>query len=149
LIAAIMKERPEGGYRFVGAGESLVEVAERGSIDWISHAKVTDAQQIMIARAVMEPGQMHSFHCHPRREEVIYVLEGRFEQWVGEESRILGPGDMAHIPAGMVHATFTLDAPVKFLAILSPCQFAGEEVELTIDVDDQEPWKSHLAKRGS
>jgi quercetin dioxygenase-like cupin family protein len=143
-----MKAMPAGGHRFVGPEELLVEAAERGSIEWISHATVTDAQQIMIARAVMEPGQMHSFHYHHRREEVIYVLEGQLEQWIGEESQILGPGDMAHIPADMVHATFTLDAPVKFLAILSPCQFPGEEVAFMQGVDDQEPWKSLLAARG-
>ena len=142
-----MKEMPAGGHRFVGPEELLVEAAERGSIEWISHATVTDAQQIMIARVMMEPGQHHTFHYHHRREEVIYVLAGRLEQWVGEESRILGPGDMCHIPADMIHATFTLDEPVHFLAILSPCQFPGEEVPFMHGVDAEEPWATILADR--
>jgi len=142
-----MKEVPTGGHRFVGPEELLVEDAERGSIEWVSREEVTDAQQIMIARVEMEPGQTHSFHFHPRREEVIYVLEGELEQWIEGEKRILGPGDIAHIPTEVIHATFTLDKPVKFLAILSPSQFGGDKVEFMEDVSDKEPWKSYMENR--
>lgn len=134
--------------RFIDSTNLLIEAAERGSIEWMSKAEVTGAQQLMIARVEMEPGQMHGFHYHPQREEAIYVLEGRLEQWIEGESKILGPGEVAHIPADMVHATFTLpDTPVKFLAILSPCQFESGEVEFMFDVSDQSPWREHLASR--
>lgn len=142
-----MAERKQRGHRFVGKAELMVEDAERGSIEWLSRAEVTDAQQLMIARVTMEPGQVHGFHIHPRREEAVYVIEGKLEQWIEGNSRILGPGDVAHIPAEMVHATFTLDEPVTFLAILSPSQFGGDEVEFMEDVSAQEPWASHMAKR--
>ncbi len=126
----------------------MVEDAERGSIEWLSRAEVTNADQLMIARVVMEPGQNHGFHYHPRREEAIYVLEGKLEQWIEGEKRVLGPGDVAHIPTEVVHATFTLpDTTVTFLAILSPSQFGGDEVEFMIDVSDQEPWAGYLANR--
>lgn len=132
----------------MGKEELLVEDAERGSIEWLSKAEVTDAEQLMIARVVMEPGQNHGFHYHPRREEVIYVLDGRLEQWVEGEKRILGPGDVAHIPIEVVHATFTLpDTPVTFLAVLSPAQFGGEEIEFMVDVSEKEPWAGHMAER--
>jgi hypothetical protein len=49
----------------------------------------------------------HPFHYHPHREEIIYVIYGRAEQWVGNEYRILSAGEMAHIPAGTVHAPTT------------------------------------------
>lgn len=145
-----MAEEKQAGHRFVGKAELLVEDAERGSIEWVSKAEVTDAQQLMIARVTMEPGQFHGFHFHPRREEAIYVIEGQLEQWVEGEKRILGPGDVAHIPVEMVHATFTLpDAPVTFLAILSPAQFGGDEVEFMIDVSEKEPWAGYLAARAA
>lgn len=132
----------------MGPDELLVENAVRGSIEWISHREVTDARQLMIARVEMEPGQFHGFHYHPRREEIIYVLEGRLEQWVGEDHRMLGPGDLAHIPAEHIHATFTLpDTPVRFLAILSPCQFDEGEVEFMVDVAGQQPWAKWMESR--
>ena len=45
----------------------------------------------------MEPGKAHAFHKHPTREELLYVLSGRAEQWVGKEHRILGPGEVAFV----------------------------------------------------
>ena len=45
-----------------------------------------------MVRVNMEPGRAHAFHKHPTREELIYVLSGRAEQWVGREHKVLGPG---------------------------------------------------------
>lgn len=145
-----MTKQNQTGYRFVGKTELLVEEADRGSIEWLSKREVTGADNLMIARVTMEPGQIHGFHYHPRREEAIYVLEGQLEQWVEGQKRILGPGDVAHIPTEIVHATFTLpETPVTFLAILSPAQFGDEEVEFMVDVSHQQPWAGYLAARST
>ena len=48
------------------------------------------------------------------------MLEGQAEQWVGEEKKLLGPGEMALIPPGMPHMTLNPGpGPLKFLAILN------------------------------
>jgi quercetin dioxygenase-like cupin family protein len=73
------------------------------------------------------------------------VLQGQAEQWVGQERRMLGPGDVAHIPAGMVHATYNCHSePLVFLAILSPAKLpdALAAVPDPTDVSTQEPWAS-------
>ena len=76
-------------------------------------------------------------------EEIIYVIEGTAEQWVDRESRPLGPGDSAHIPTNMVHGTYNAgEAPLVFLAILSPALFTGPAL---VDVSGDEPWV-HLRK---
>jgi len=81
-----------------------------------------------------------SFHVHPGREEIIYVLEGEAEQWVGKEKRLLKPGEMAHIPKNTPHATYNIGRSLlKFLAILSPVEAEGE---FAVDVSDHEPWRS-------
>jgi quercetin dioxygenase-like cupin family protein len=73
-------------------------------------------------------------------EEVIYVLSGRAEQWVDREKRMLGPGDIAHIPKGVVHGTYNAGSdPLEFLAILSPAKISGPAL---IDVSEDEPWRS-------
>jgi quercetin dioxygenase-like cupin family protein len=93
-----------------------------------------------MVRANMEPGRSHPFHTHPTREEVIYVLEGRAEQWVGAQKRILGPGEMAFIPMGEPHGTWNpFEEKLVFLAILSPANAAEPGV---VDVSTQEPWAS-------
>ena len=57
----------------------------------------------------------------PGFEELLYFVDGRAEQWVGEERRVLVAGDVAHVPMDVVHGTYNVfDEPVTFLAMLSP-----------------------------
>ena len=65
-------------------------------------------------------------------------LGGEIEQWVDKEKRILKPGDVAHIPAGVVHATFNASkADATILAILSPGASKGP---FMVDVSGEAPW---------
>jgi quercetin dioxygenase-like cupin family protein len=101
---------------------------------------ITANEQLMLVRVRMPPGRAHQFHRHPHMEEALYYLEGRGEQWVGQERRILGPGDVAHVPVNEVHGTYNLfDATLVFLAILGPAKFEGPAL---IDVSKEEPWCS-------
>lgn len=110
---------------------------------WCQVEKLCDPQtvgpeRLLLARATMPPRQAHNFHRHPGREEIIYVLEGMAEQWVGREKRLLGPGEMAHIPCDVPHASFNAGTTtLRFLAILSPVEAAGP---FTVDVFNEEPW---------
>ena len=108
---------------------------------WHSGPKQTGAKDLVFIEVTIEPGKFHSFHHHPNQEEIIYVLEGKIQQWIEQESKELITGESAFIPAGVVHATFnTFDQPARFIAILSPCM--GEEGYEVEDVFEQEPWKS-------
>jgi quercetin dioxygenase-like cupin family protein len=109
-------------------------------VEWMSNEELVAAQHILLVRATFEPGKAHRFHIHPEREEIIYLLEGRAEQWVGTEKRLLAPGEMASIPKNTPHATRNPGPGIlKFLAILSPVNAPGE---FAVDVFEQEPWRS-------
>lgn len=109
-------------------------------LEWLSNASLTCAQNLLLVRVEFLAGEQHNFHYHPGREEIIYVLEGECEQWVGAKSRQLSVGDVAVIPADLPHALKNNGSgPLKILAILSPTATDGE---FTVDVSDQEPWKS-------
>src|SRR6266480_3982006 len=45
------------------------------------------------------PGWRLPTHYHASEAETILVLEGRFEVDIGGQHGVLGPGDVAHIPA--------------------------------------------------
>ena len=78
--------------------------------------------------------------CHGVAADPVRVA-GTVEQWVDRERRILGPGDSAHIPADVVHASFNVgDSEAKIAAILGPC--VGEIGYELVDVAGEEPWKS-------
>ena len=92
-----------------------------------------------MVRAHMDPGEDHPFHQHPTREEIIYILSGTAEQWVGREKKILRAGEMAFIPMGEVHGTYNpFTEPLVFLAILSPANAPEPSI---VDVSTQSPWK--------
>jgi quercetin dioxygenase-like cupin family protein len=126
--------------RFVTAADAVVEPSPWGPHDWLSRAGLTAAERLMLVRVTMPPGKGHAFHRHPAMEEIIYVVAGQAEQWVDRASRRLGPGEIAHIPADVVHGTYNAgDTDLVFLAILSPAVFEGPAL---IDVSGDEPWAS-------
>lgn len=106
---------------------------------WVSHPASTGTKLLTVVEATIVPGQGHGFHKHPAQEELVYILAGRVEQWVGQEKRLLVPGDAAFLPAGAVHASFNAgDTEARLLAIFGPS--VGEGFE-TIEVGDENPWK--------
>ncbi|MBI5433071.1 MAG: cupin domain-containing protein [Planctomycetes bacterium] len=126
--------------RFVTSAEAEVEVLPWGPHEWLARAGLTDSKLLQLVRVKMPPGKAHAFHRHPCMEELLYYVEGRAEQWVGTEKRILKAGDVAHVPMNEVHGTYNVfDEPVTFLAVLSPAVIDGPAL---IDVSQDEPWRS-------
>ncbi len=126
--------------RFVTAAEKVDFLSPWTLEEWLCRGDIVNNEHLMLVRANMEPGRDHPFHCHPTREEIIYVISGKAEQWVGQEKRILDPGDIAFIPMGEVHGTYNpFDEKLVFLAILSPAK--ADEPGL-VDMSGEEPWKS-------
>ena len=125
---------------FVPAAETIREQLDWGSLGWCCRPSATAAEQVVVIEVTLIPGGGHAFHKHPRQEEVIYIIAGSVEQWLGEEKRTLGPGDSIFIPADGVHASFnTTENDAKLLAILGPC-IGREDGYEVVEVADQEPW---------
>ena len=129
--------------RFIQIEDAAREINPWTHNEWLCRPDLVNAEKLLLVRANMAPGHCHPFHYHPHREEIIYVLYGRAEQWVGEEKRILSAGEMAHIPAGTIHGTYNPHhEPLVFLAILSPAKLPEPEASTPdpIDVSTQAPW---------
>jgi mannose-6-phosphate isomerase-like protein (cupin superfamily) len=99
----------------------------------------------------LNPGDGFNFHYHSHHDEVVYVIQGAVEGWVGQDRAVLGPGDVMFAPAGTVHANFNVSQqPVKLLNILSPLvPDVSEEWRMTdthgwemVDVSKEQPWAS-------
>ena len=125
---------------FVTKAEKQVEGSLWGPHEWLSRPGLTAAEQLLMVRVLMPPGRAHQFHRHPAMEEIIYVVSGTAEQWVDREKMLLGPGDIAHIPADVVHGTYNAGSDtLVFLAILAPAKFEGPAL---VDVHLEEPWRT-------
>ncbi|MBI3960742.1 MAG: cupin domain-containing protein [Chloroflexi bacterium] len=128
-------------------GKFITSVAmERDHLDWgvmgwLSRPATTGAKDLVVIEVRLEPGFGHNFHKHPQQEEVIYVVSGGVEQWVGRESTTLAPGDGVFIGADVVHASFnTGRETARLIAILGPS--VGDEGYQLVEVYEQEPWAS-------
>jgi quercetin dioxygenase-like cupin family protein len=131
--------------RFVQIADAFRETNIWTNNEWLCRPEIVAAEKLLLVRANMDAMHCHPFHYHPHREEIIYVLYGRAEQWVGRDRRVLSAGDVAHIPAGTIHATYNPHAePLVFLAILSPAKLPDDLAATPdpFDVSAQEPWAS-------
>ena len=130
--------------RFVTKAEALKEEYKGRTNYWLTRPELTGAKDLQFCEATLPAGEGHAFHTHPELEEMIYVLAGEVEQWVEQEKRLLKPGDSAHIPAGVVHATLNASrADATILAILSPGASQGP---FMVDVSGEAPWKDLRAQ---
>ena len=127
--------------KFVVAKDVTPDVLDWGTLRWLSNPPNTGAETLTVINVAITPGNGHDFHKHPDQEEVIYVVSGKVEQWVDRDKRILGPGDSAFLPGGVVHASFNVgDGDANIVAILGPCVGAtGYEV---VDVSGEAPWNT-------
>jgi quercetin dioxygenase-like cupin family protein len=131
--------------RFIQIDDAARETNPWTNNEWLCRPDLVEAEKLLLVRANMDPMHCHPFHFHPHREEIIYVIYGRAEHWVGTEKRILKAGEMAHIPAGTIHATYNPHMePLVFLAILSPAKLPDDLAAIADpqDVSAQEPWAS-------
>jgi quercetin dioxygenase-like cupin family protein len=125
--------------KFVLAAEVEREVLDWGTLGWLSHPPATGARQLTVIDVHLTPGGGHNFHKHPDQEEVIFVVEGKVEQWLEQQKQILQPGDSVFIPADMVHASFNVGTGnAHLLAILGPC--VGEIGYELVDMSGEAPW---------
>ena len=76
------------------------------------------ADRVTVGEVLLNADTLVPMHNHPH-EQVTYVVEGRFEFTVGDETRILEPGDAALIPGGVTHGGKTLTA-VRAIDVFAP-----------------------------
>ncbi len=133
------------GGKFMKKADVTPDELDWARLGWLSNPKATGAKQLTVIKGDFFPGKGHAFHYHADQDEVIYVLSGNVEQWIEGEKQILGPGDYAYIPKGVVHASYNPGADeVTVLAILSPC--AGEMGVEAVDVSGEAPWNQMRAQ---
>ncbi|SRR5579883_960353 len=71
------------------------------------------------------PGKQTPLHRHMRYSEHLYVLEGEFTVWAGENKLVLNAGDHFLIPVGVPHVVGVLnDRPGHGLMVTAPSGFA-------------------------
>ena len=76
-------------------------------------------EAIMINWVTIQPRQVVPWHQHAN-EQAGVMLEGALELTIGEETRLMRPGDAYTIPPDMPHSARTLEEGCVVLDIFSP-----------------------------
>ncbi len=59
-------------------------------------------------------------HFHPNEEQFLLVTSGKANVILGEETRVVVPGDLVHVPRSERHGLRVLEAPFSFFTVKSP-----------------------------
>ena len=84
-------------------------------------AKTAPGELMKVGVVTYLKGEGATPHYHPNEEQFLLILEGRQWMIVGDEEKLIGPGDLVHIPRGAKHGGRTLSDKAVFFAAKSPC----------------------------
>lgn len=76
-------------------------------------------RHMMLSLVEFQPGAVVEAHSHPH-EQVGMVIQGRARFIVGDEERMMGPGDMYSIPGGVTHRVIASEQGCRALDIFHP-----------------------------
>lgn len=99
----------------------------------------TTGGQYDLIEGYFPPGTQTPLHRHTRYSEQLYVLEGEFTVWAGENKMVLGSGESYLISTGTPHVVATVgDKSARGLVVAAPSAFA-RVVETIGTVEETEP----------
>ena len=61
-------------------------------------------------------------HWRNNEEQYVYIIEGKRYMRLGDEEKIIGPGDIIHIPRGTLHGGRTLNEKAVMFVAKSPAE---------------------------
>lgn len=98
----------------------LASLPAREILDGTIRGHYAHLAGMTIGEVTLDAGATVPMHAHPH-EQVTYVIEGRFEFTVGDETTILEPGTVALIPGGVTHGGRTITA-CRVVDVFSPAR---------------------------
>ncbi len=77
--------------------------------DGVSRKVLAYSENIMTVEVHFEKGAIGAMHSHPH-EQLTYVLSGKFEFTIGDETKIVSAGDALYKQPDIVHGCVCLEA---------------------------------------
>ena len=83
------------------------------------HIYTAASEKMMLSLVKFEPGAVVELHQH-EHEQCGILISGELTFTVGEETRVLHPGEMWRIPGNIPHTCFAGEEGVTALDIFTP-----------------------------
>ncbi len=77
--------------------------------DGVSRKILAYSDNIMTVEVHFEKGSIGAMHSHPH-EQITYVLSGKFEFTIGDETHVVSAGDTLYKQPDIVHGCVCLEA---------------------------------------
>ncbi len=104
----------------IGKDEGTKQEFPWGEIRWIWNSQMDKDAEQTLGHVEIHPGVKNTLHGHPNCEELLYVLTGECDHWIGDENHRLKPGMTVVIPRGSEHyAEVTSAEPLRALIFYS------------------------------
>ena len=84
---------------------------EREQMNPLLERQVVHGERLTLARVVLKRGCVVPLHSH-ENEQISTVLEGRLRFEIGGAEKVVGAGELLHIPSGAPHAAVALEDTV-------------------------------------
>ena len=81
--------------------------------------RTNSGNQLMLSVVNFAPHSVVPLHQHPH-EQMGIMISGRLKFTIGDQTRILGPGDQWSIPGGVPHEVVALEEPAVALDVFHP-----------------------------
>ena len=101
-------------YKFAEMGQN------KGTINPKLLAKSVAGEFMKAALVTRPESEGNPLHMHPNEEQFLFVLEGKVHFILGDEDRIVGPGEFIHVPRNVYHRSRSVGGPAVTLSIKSP-----------------------------
>ena len=98
----------------------LTSLPPRNILDGTIRGHYAHLAGMTIGEVHLDGGTTVPMHSHPH-EQVTYVITGRFEFTVGDETTVLEPGMAALIPGGALHGGRTVTA-CRVIDVFAPAR---------------------------
>ncbi len=120
---------------------NIAEMEEKRDSVGPAVAKTVAGELIKVGIVTYQAGEGPPPHFHPNEEQFILMLEGRMRMVLGEEERVIGRGDLVHIPRNTRHGVCAIGGPAVFFAAKSPVGTGDLSQDYNKAKDAEEVWK--------
>lgn len=76
-------------------------------------------EQVFLGHVTYAPGTVVARHAHPESEQAMWIVEGSMRMTVGDETAVLGPGDVVVVNRGVEHELVSEEG-VTFVEAMAP-----------------------------
>lgn len=106
---------PENIKHFFNESDLEPEIVE-GNVERFIYT----AENIQVIVYHFPPHKVFPLHSHDKHEQMGMLYKGKMGFKIGDDERILEPGDFYRAPIGVEHNAWTLDEPSILIDFFSP-----------------------------